>query len=346
MNTPNSSGSSAGFQWKILDELHAATQQWPLVILVVLAGGLIGWIAASLQPAGYLAHTSLYVAFNGDAMPRNPDDHKNWQMEQFDAFILSTPVLEETVQKLEVSAAGLSLQELEARLSARWRNAGEWTLAAQAGDEQTASETLRAWQAAVFDNLDRATTHAEIMLDLERELVVVSNRLYTLRQQRLSLESARASLETWVSETTSLGGETPPSEGERWRLQSLAAQVSPLDPIAASRLEEFPPAAAPPAAYLDWVARVLASAQVQAQALQVQESELENRRTSLSQRWREEENLARGITAFLYVEPLMEGEITVEANKVSGLAALIGAFCGLLLFLLYRLARAGTRPSV
>ena len=83
------------------DEILHRAHFWPLPFLVFLAGCLLGWGAALLWPSPYRAETTLHVSYNADSIFRNPDDYKNWQMEELNTLVLAKGTLQETLARLE-----------------------------------------------------------------------------------------------------------------------------------------------------------------------------------------------------------------------------------------------------
>src|SRR5512139_1950407 len=123
------------YDWNLRANILGNAHRWPVVMLFVLAGSLLGLLLAFLWPTPYRAEAGLQVAYNADVHPRNPDDFKNWQMEQLDVLIHSDEVLHETLARLQSqdpSWNSYTLDEIRSKVHTYWRNAGEWRLVAEA----------------------------------------------------------------------------------------------------------------------------------------------------------------------------------------------------------------------
>lgn len=320
--------------WTIRDELIYLSQRWPYLVLAFLVGSLLGWGLVSVLPSSYEAQTVWYVAVNGDAEPRNPDDFKNWQLLQLEAFLLSDPVLAETANRLGET----DLQELANRLETRWRNAGQWVLAARGGSAEQAQETAAAWAAAGLEQLTAAAGYAQEMLNLERSLRQARNDLSLLTSRQAVLEQASQSLQDSQTRLQNLPPDVPIDELERWNLALIAGQALDNDPAAGDLLAQMPTADAPAsdyAAFLRLVETALAQQQV---SLEARIGSLQAAYETDASAWQAAERSAHGISAFLTVEPLQEGEITVTPRQNPGLAALVGGILALIGLFLYRLA--------
>jgi hypothetical protein len=79
-------------EWVLREEIYRAAHRWPLIVLFILVGSLIGWGIAYLLPAPYQASEEItsnayrapedrYVAEYA-GQNSHPDDYKHWQMSQ------------------------------------------------------------------------------------------------------------------------------------------------------------------------------------------------------------------------------------------------------------------------
>ena len=326
--------------WTLRDELIYLSQRWPWLVVAFLVGALLGWGAARILPTGYEARTEFYVGFTGDLFPRNPDDYKNWQMEELDTFLLTGPVLANAVDQLQrvgVSTA-LTPADLADRLELRWRNAGKWTLAARAGSPEEARSIAEAWQAAALSGLTEAAGHAQNVLELERAVNQTASQLYATRARLQTLEQAAASLSDWETQLSE-AGDTPITALQAWNLTLVAGQALAGHPAAAELLADLPQAGAAPQAILEVLPQISAALEQQRATLAARTESLQAQWDDLSAEWQAESAAARGITAYLTIEPLNEGQVQVEAIDAGGTAALVGGLIGLLVLFLLRLAR-------
>lgn len=320
--------------WTIRDEFIFLTQRWPYLVLAFLFGSLLGWGLARLLPATYEAQTTWYVAVNADAEPRNPDDFKNWQLLQLEAFLISEPVLIDTAERLGLE----DTEQLVSRLETRWRNAGQWTLAASGDNAEQARQTTAAWAQAGQEQLAAAAEHAARMLELDRSLRQTRNELSLTRSQLVVMEQAESTLRAFQDRLAELPEATTLPVLERWNLALLVGQALDNNPAASSLLGHMPAAEAPVEQYLMFVTEVQAAMEVRQAGLAAEVAALQTSLEADTAAWQIELQGSQGLSAYLTVEPLRQGEIDVTPQRSPGLAALVGGLLGLIVFLLYRLA--------
>lgn len=328
--------------WTIQDEILSLTQRWPWLFLAFLVGCFLGLGISYALPAKYQAETGIYVAINADTELTNPDDYKNWQMGQLDAFVLSDEVLQTLLANLpsqDSSQEDLAVEDLDKMLSVRWRNAGKWRLVAVADSSERAFQIMQVWRDVVFQQLSDAIQHANQFNQVDRQLNTISYRLSLTRERSLELQQARQALLSWLEETRQSSSAGPLDALERWRLQYLVAHVSNQNLSERLLVEGMPPPDAEVQEYFSWVDRALAGAQDDLHLLEVQENVLQTQRAILNLRWSEEEKSARGLSAYLYIEPLRGGAVDVRSMRSPASGVLVGGLFGLIAFVIARLAR-------
>jgi hypothetical protein len=250
-------------------------------------------------------------------------------------------VLAETANLLKQQGGGfaaLTPQELADGLELRWRNAGTWTLAVRASRAEEARAIAQAWQTAALSSLTTAVGHARNVLELERALNQTAGLLYATRTRVQTLEQAAASLSDWEAQLHA-ESDTPITALQAWNLNLLAGQALAGHPDTAGLLADLPQAGAPSQAVSDVLPRIAAAAEQQRTILAAREVDLQVHWEALSAEWQAESAAARGITAYLTIEPLRDGQVQVEQIDPGGTAALVGGLVGLLVLLLVRLAR-------
>jgi len=332
-------------EWRLREEILALTHAWPLPLLAFLLGALLGWGAAYLLPTPYRAESGLNVMYNTDAIFRNPDDYKNWQMDTLNLFIVSDGVLEGTLYHLRQQDPyweGVTPADLRPRLHAYWRNAGKWRLAAEDQDPARAEALAAAWSAAVVEWVDAASGHAQVMLDLEARSRRLANEKVDLAQRATTLMEVQAALQAWQAEAGA--ADRPLEELERWRLLSLAARLVETDPAGQALLDEAPAAGSPVSESLPWVERVLVYAGDELQLVQARLAEAEAGHAEVYQQLENAYLTSSGLTAYVQVEPL-PGEVRARAVRPTALTALVGGLLGLLAWGLLWLARPLARAA-
>ncbi len=329
-------------EWNIRLEVLNATHRWHIIMLFILAGSLIGAAIAFLLPTPYRAETSLQVAYNADIHLRNPDDYKNWQMEQLNLLILSPQVLQETLTRLKSQDdnwANSSTDSLARRLHVYWRNAGEWRLVAEANSADQAQELVKTWEQVILEQIELATGHASATLEISAQVDNLANKLVEMRQRRLELEQIRQSLRDWIEAVDAVSSNQPLDSQQRWRLLAQVATAARWNPEGVALLQAAPPADAPASDYLPWLEKTITFIEQELDILEAQIAQMSKEYDELYARWYQERDASRGLTAYLVVTPLGERHAQVQAVRPIGMMAFVGGLLGLLVWALIWLAR-------
>ena len=333
--------------WTVRDEILSLSQRWHWLVSAFLLGSLLGWGISWILPPVYQAQVELYVAINADTEFTNPDDYKNWQMGQLDAFIMSENVIQgllSQLQDLDADWDGYTVQDLRPMLSVRWRNAGKWRLVVTANESEKASMLAQVWHDVVLEQVSEAIVHAGRFGQVDRELDAVTYELLLTREHTLGLNQANDALSSWRDDMLQSQSTTPLDQVERWHLQSLAARLSFPDRTLQDILADMPPPDAGVQDYPVWVEQVLGSLEENLGLQQEWERELLARQEQLSQLWAEEEVMAHGLSAYLHIEPLTGAGVTVQAARTPAIAALVGGFLGMIGWVAARLSRLPAKP--
>jgi uncharacterized protein involved in exopolysaccharide biosynthesis len=334
------------FEWNLRDEILAITHRWPLPLLAFLLGCVAGWGVAWLAPPTYRAETRLAVAYNGDAIYRNPDDYKNWQMEQLETLAISPDVIARTLEQLRLSDPAwenISADELRALLRVSWRNTGTWRLTATSPDRQQAIQAVVTWTDVFMELFDSAYRSAS-------DLNVANQQLYSLvltqtqfKARAAEMAGVLSTLSAWRASAAQGDVTSPLGLLERWRLWSLAARASNLDVDWGALLEQLPSPEAPRQEYLAWLDQVLASLTSKIEVLQSQIQAMEGEIATVNTRFLAAADQSHGLSAMVLVEKLAEGLWQVRSTRPTGVSMLIGGVLGLILWLLFWLVRLGWR---
>lgn len=325
--------------WNLRAEILEVTHRWSLVALFILAGSLIGGLFAYLLPDLYQAESSLLVSYNADIHPRNPDDYKNWQMEQLNAFILSEEVVQETLNRLKGQDPGwngATLNDLNTRLKIYWRNVGEWRLVAEGSNPQQASLLLDTWEGVALEKLEAAHQSALATLNMSTQLDEIATQQVENKMRSAGLVQIQQALDAWMSESRL---EQPLESLERWRLVSSVSRIVAWDPAGVELLQDAPPADASPSAYIPWLEEAVVMAQQEQSLLETQYSQLAMEYDQLYAEWSEEQNSSGGLTAYLVVEPKQRDGSHVQPVRSTSRLAFVGGLVGLLVWGLVWLGR-------
>lgn len=329
-------------EWNIRLEVLNAAHRWQVIVLFMLSGSLIGTAIVCLLPTPYRAETSLQVAYSADIHLRNPDDYKNWQMEQLNLLILSPDVLQETSNRLKSQSgdwANNASDDLAQQLHVYWRNAGEWRLVAEANTPDLAQELVATWEQVILNQIRLATGHANAVLEISALLDNLANELVQLRQRKLELEQINQSIQGWIETANPAHSSQPLDTRQRWRLLAQAATAAQWNPEGIATLQAIPPSEAPASDYLPWLEKITTFIDQELELLQPQMDRLSQEYDQLYARWYQERDASRGLTAYLMVTPLEERRPQVQAVRPLGMMIFVGGLLGLLAWGIIWLAR-------
>jgi hypothetical protein len=328
--------------WDFRSEILQFSHYWPLTFLAFLLGSLVAIGISYFIPVPYRAEAGLSVTFNLDIAPRNPDDFKNWYLEQLDVFIFSDPVIEKALSSLRTQDPyweTVSLDDLRSSLHAYWRSAGQWRLVAEAPDATRAASMVKAWEDSVLSSTAAATAEASQMQDLTHQYNHIVQLEAATRTRSQELTQAKQSLQAWLSTHEQAGSQAPLDTLQRWQILAAAGRVVDLNPTEQILLETAPATDASASAYVEWVNKVLASLELSLATLQAQEADLTSQSEAISRNWNEALNQAGGLSAHLVVEALPGADQPAKPVRTTAAAALIGGIVGVLVWVFFWLAR-------
>lgn len=327
------------YNWNLRADILEISHRWTLPFFAFLIGSLIGIGISYLLPSPYRAESDLYVAYNADGVYRNPDDYKNWQLGELEAFTSSGFILNETLDRLKAQDSyweNTTVEELRRKLYTYWRNAGKWRLVAENTDPGHTMQLVRVWREVIIDEVTAATSQAAVMLDLDNQIQSLTNSKFAVDTQLTQLSQMKAALETWVGGEK---GQQPLETLERWHLQTIATNIATYNPVALPLLEEIPPPEAPAQDYLPWVERLIVVLEGDLGIIQEQSSTLTNQHDALTLDWEKATDASHGLTAFLVVEPLSESNLTATPVRLTSQMAVVGGLLGILIWGLFWLGR-------
>ena len=329
-------------EWYIRTEILNVTHRWPLIVLFILAGYLIGWAVAVILPAPHRAESSLHVSYNGDIHARNIDDFKNWQMGEMNIFIYNNKVLEETLTKLREQDPywnTVTKEELRSSLNVYWRNVGEWRLVAEARGQQRAEQIVETWKQVTLEQVSLALSHARSTLELDTQIQEISRTRVDVKQRAAELRQIKEGLQSWKTSLDQDRKGKALTPLERWHLASQVARIVTWDPLGDILLEQIPPIESLASEYLPWIDRALVLLDREQHTLDDQSAQLASDYAVLYQAWSNELAASHGLTAYVAVESL-DPVVYERAKPVrsTALIAFVGGMLGLLIWALIWLA--------
>lgn len=323
-------------QIDLRQEILRRSHQWPIILLTFFAGALIGLAVAVLLPGNYRAETRLNVTYNADAIFRNPDDFKNWEMEQLNLIVFSEPVLQQTLSHLQETDPfwkNTTEKELLSDLRVYWRNVGTWRLVGYSRSFQHAEELVNAWQEVILDTLDQASQHASKLTELNYQLSTSHRQHSELSMRLVELEQIKQALQTWKKVPGQVD-DLNVSESTRWYLFSLAARLIQLNPAGQQVLVEMPEAGKPSSLYDPWIDKLIILIDNQVGSIDQQFLELEKTISKLTQSWNQTYLESLGLSSYIHVEAIDGLEIDAQPVKSIPLFVLSGGMIGLLVCVL------------
>ena len=328
--------------WDLRREILQFSHYWPITVLAFLLGSLIGIGISYLVPVPYRAEAGLSVAFDLDISPRNPDDFKNWFLEQLDVFIYSDPVIETALTSLRAqdpSWETVTLDDLRSSLHAYWRSAGKWRLVAEAPEARQAATMVKAWEDAVLSSANTAIAHASQMQELTNQYNQIVELEAAARMHSQELNQARQAIQSWLAAQGQADTQAPLDTLQRWQLLAAAGRAIDLNPTEQTLLKDAPPSGSPASAYTEWAGQVLTSLDLSLATLQAQEADLISQREAISRSWNEALSNSGGLSAHLTIAALPGADQPAKPVYTPAAAAIIGGSVGVLVWVLFWLVR-------
>jgi hypothetical protein len=335
-------------EWKLRTEILEITHRWPQVLIAFLLGSLLGWGVGLVFPTTHRTQSEIYVAFNADAVYRNPDDYKNWQFSELEAYILSSDVLDETLRRLAEQDpywGGVSTEQLREQLRVYWRDAGRWRLVVEWREQAHATDLAKTWLDVIMEKTSQATGHAGEVLLLDAQVKAYAREEVNLRLRLAQLSQLRNAIVLWRDAQNQQN--QPLANLDRWRLQFLVASTEGLLPELSS-LAQFPPSEATAGEYFPIVDQVITALDAQLEVENRQYAELTAQLNALKNKLAEETAASHNLTASLTVEPFSKGVSVARPVRLTSQMALVGGVLGVLAwglaFLGKLIRRAGRFP--
>jgi hypothetical protein len=319
-------------EWNLRSEILEITHRWPQVFIAFLLGSLLGWGIGLIFPTAHRVQSEIYVAYNADAVYRNPDDFKNWQFTELDAYIVSDDVLGETLKRLREQDPywqDISTEQLREHLRIYWRNAGRWRLVAEWREQVHATLLAKTWTDVILEKTSQAATHAGEVLLLDSQVRNYARDEVNIRLRIVQLSQLRTAFEAWRN-VQDPSQNQPLGSLDRWRLQFMAANVEGLLSIKPGLLEQFPPSEAVASEYFSVVDQTITALGVQLEVDYRQHNEVTARLGELQGKLNEEMKASHNLTASLTVEPFTNGISTAQPVRLTSQMAIIGGVLGVL----------------
>lgn len=339
---------SSTFAWSWREELLALSQRWYLWFALFLFGCGIGWLVARFLPAPYRAEADLGVFYQSDAIFRNVDDYKNWEMGQFQALILSDQLLTLVQKRLSEQESfwqTKSPADLRQRLHVYWRNAGIWHLVAEDRQPQRAEQLVRVWKAVILEEMARIAEITHQLKQNHAELQAIAKAKVAVEQRLIELQALSAMLQNWQPWIDPNLSQQPVPPLKRWQLLEIAVRLDEHHQGEKSLAESMPPEQAAATEYQPWVEQARLTIETQVQILQEQLPFLEQRLNETTTKYNELAAASWYLSVHFGVDELSSEVKAPRPVRTESLTALVGGLSTLLMGLLAGFARLQWRKE-
>lgn len=346
-------------EWRLSEEISRITHQWPVIVIFILVGSLLGGLIGYLLPSPYQASDVLYVGLDpyetiddryvndfANFEFTNPDDYKNWQMSQLSLLVTSDSYLEETLVRLREQGTywnEIDTQELKSMVAIFWRNAGRYRLVAKNMDPQLAEQAVITWRDVIIEKTNFAISKSRQLLQIGLQMKNNTRESGEASLQLAKLEEIKNGLFTWKKQILESGENRSVDELDRWRLLSLATQAAGYDPSWKELLGNFPPSNGTSEDYNLWIDKLMVSIDMKYQIVQTQVDKVNREGADLQAQWENSLLDGQGLSAAFVIKELSDQPPDIEKIRSTSTSALIGGVIGLLIWALIMLARISKR---
>jgi hypothetical protein len=317
------------------EEIYQVTHNWPYPVIAFLIGSLIGWGMSYVFPPTYQAEVVFSLAYDDVQTCRNPDDCKNWQLEQMDAFAMSETVLMPTLQELQSSDEywrEISIEDFSELLQVLWRNTGRWQFVVESNNPERSKLAVEIWSEEFFESVQKAREHASNLIDLNAHINALNQNQVRLNLRLIILNIVQDELNEFRNSTALMDENAPLDNLSRWDLYSLAARASGNDVAWRELIDSIPDEGAPLSAYLSWIDRLEISTEHELQELASQLDQLDQDITSTLAHIEIETERSHSLSQTIKFSRMLDGQALVTISRRSTTAAVLGGIVGLLVW--------------
>lgn len=345
-------------EWSLRNEILSITHQWPRIILFCLIGCLAGWAVSWIWPSSFRAREDLYVGLNiyrweVDRNPQTfaeevsfnyPDDYKNWQMSNLNAFVLGQNTVRRTLEQLQAQDPyweSVDLSEFTGLLRVFWRNAGRWTLAVDHPDAKRAAQAVSAWKSVILEGIHSAVASAQDTLAYDYQLQEISANQVAVTQRLAKLNQTQSSLTTISQELAGMSGVEDPQT--HWRILAAATKGADFSPAWTELLNSAPEMGSPLEDYIAWVegAQILVDEEIL--SLQEQAAALDKAQAEAAGQYARASRASLGFSANMVVEPISDEPPQTSKIRPVPLLMLVGGVFGFMTWILVEILRLTSR---
>jgi hypothetical protein len=223
-----------------------------------------------------------------------------------------------------------------------WRNAGKWRLVAEHEDPLRAAQVVIAWQDVVVEQVHAAVAQAQNALLLGDEWEAVAQEKARLVSQKAEMDQIRRELLAWRDRLSQRSESQPVAEAERLMLVGLLDRLQ-QDGAWQTFLATLPGSGSSNGTFTAWIEQALLILEGQAQILQAHIDEIEQQQALLAQRYTQALDDSLGLSPELLVQKISDRKLEQTVVRSTGIAILVGAGIGLILWCLIWLVAPAIR---
>jgi len=321
--------------WSVRDEIIRVTHYWPIPVIAFLIGSLVGWGLSYILPPAYQAEVELFVAYDDARKCRNPDDCKNWQLEQTDALAKSQIVIEPTLSRLRAIDPfweDVNPDQFAGMFDVLWRNTGKWRLVVRSNDPEKSKAAVEEWSQVFLEEYQAAQEHSLRLIDLNAQVRALNQIQVQLDRKIIILNMVISEISEIRGLLAALDPDEQLPELTRWNLYNLAAQASSANPAWLELLDSFPDEMASQSDYIKWLDQLSISVDQESESsrIQLEQLDFENKKT-LDQIKIESEG-SHGLSQTIEVSRMVEAKPQVIESRRTTTAAVLGGIIGLLVW--------------
>jgi hypothetical protein len=339
-------------QWSLRTEILTITHRWPIIVVFILAGSLIGWGVAQIYPSPYQASSEFYVGidvyrwakdqnvlqFTGGVSFNYPDDYKNWQMANLNVIMLTDDVRKEVLRRLRERDSywlDVSREQLGDMMEVYWRNAGKWRIVINNQQPQRAIQAVEIWQDVGIELIQTATFHSRNVMLLDIQLQSIAAQQTQTQLELAAQQELIQEIERLQTEIAQLSANQAVPQALHSQLQALVAASAKDTPGWNVLLNYLPAAGSQPAAYQVWVTSVHAFLQEELKLSQLALESLGTEWDQTVESFTHASQSTRGVSPTLQVEKISESISPPVRIRPTSTLALIGGLLGLIAWALY-----------
>lgn len=340
--------------WKIRDEILRSASQWYLILAMIIAGGLIGYLVSYMLPSPYRAMADIYVGIDvirvnemehviplAEEEPLNLDDYKNWQLKQVADVLTTSEVVKNTLNTLKDGDAewdSISQTDFRNALDIYWYDAGSWRMEATFPDKDQASSAVQTWIDIGHDYISELLEISKSAAELDNQLWSVNIAISGYKAKRASLKTFLSTAEKWEARLEAEESSSPLSEDVLAEFNDWIRVYDEGDSAWQIPKDDFPESHQNSAEYLTWLRGVVSTAQTALNEIQPALDILQSEREDILPDYHQALEDSIGLSANIVLQP-NTSEVTVRPVRQTDILTLGGAFLGLVAWITFAVFR-------